>query len=745
MTASPSAADHCCFNESPSFTDAQPPASEPILDPHVASRPSTHQAPQTRSSERCRNAEMFLFVPWPMPGLVRQATGHNRHFLYGWQTYTSGAVIAGAFQAPTLADARSVLSTISRGSIQGPRILGTISYSATESDCDASLGNQKGGDWLPEQDLVRLVVHTSVQPVSPTCVSNPHAVVIMFSPPSRRRYQYFALDSSQSASSFSAATSAAPCARSRLVSSAADSEKASGEPMISTCSRTNGRLLALAASDFTSRADPVSVNLGEAVEQINASNCFSPVDQESVEYTPDGGIEQTVIQKTSMARAAQVPRRNSHWLSSRSFPLFTSADVQELSATVQQLRLRMSQGFMLPSQYRLIRHAKRNTRGRDAHSLVCGRVHYISCFNLLWLIANDVIVGIAIASFVCENHVVIGRGLGKLLRMSNSAWLSKLLMWLNDWPGGIKLNYELASMFSTAFLWASTKWDGQIIAPLTTVMPELVYLVGASAYGGTTLFLSVTSDVLSLLTLHLFGFYIFATSLFRWHIALLRAVFNIFRGVSHDRGKLFRALQLTVRTSPGFILWELGKRYNTLRHRVEPAVYETDQLLLGTILFMLAAFLFPTVLAFYLAFATVRKCACNACHCRGVSVLMKVCLIRQIRVIIIAFHALDEFMLAFMNGFPQFVLLLLLKDPARLPGGIRFKVFPPNGQAKLCQPLTMELLNQPIPASLVLSQHLHLSLLLATHYSPKKFILHLLQGELISPFPCARLRLLREI
>ncbi|KDE06533.1 hypothetical protein MVLG_03182 [Microbotryum lychnidis-dioicae p1A1 Lamole] len=692
MTASPSAADHCCFNESPSFTDAQPPASEPILDPHVASRPSTHQAPQTRSSERCRNAEMFLFVPWPMPGLVRQATGHNRHVLYGWQTYTSGAVIAGAFQAPTLADARSVLSTISRGSIQGPRILGTISYSATESDCDASLGNQKGGDWLPEQDLVRLVVHTSVQPVSPTCVSNPHAVVIMFSPPSRRRYQYFALDSSQSASSFSAATSAAPCARSRLVSSAADSENASGEPMTSTCSRTNGRLLALAASDFTSRADPVSVNLGEAVEQINASNCFSPVDQESVEYTPDGGIEQTVIQKTSMARAAQVPRRNSHWLSSRSFPLFMSADVQELSATVQQLRLRMSQGFMLPSQYRLIRHAKRNTRGRDAHSLVCGRVHYISCFNLLWLIANDVIVGIAIASFVCENHVVIGRGLGKLLRMSNSAWLSKLLMWLNDWPGGIKLNYELASMFSTAFLWASTKWDGQIIAPLTTVMPELVYLVGASAYGGTTLFLSVTSDVLSLLTLHLFGFYIFATSLFRWHIALLRAVFNIFR----------------------------GKRYNTLRHRVEPAVYETDQLLLGTILFMLAAFLFPTVLAFYLAFATIR-------------------------VIIIAFHALDEFMLAFMNGFPQFVLLLLLKDPARLPGGIRFKVFPPNGQAKLCQPLTMELLNQPIPASLVLSQHLHLSLLLATHYSPKKFILHLLQGELISPFPCARLRLLREI
>lgn len=35
-------------------------------------------------------------------------------------------------------------------------------------------------------------------------------------------------------------------------------------------------------------------------------------------------------------------------------------------------------------------------------------------------------------------------------------------------------------------------------------------------------------------------------------------------------------------------------------------MYEVDQLLLGTILFTLAAFLFPTVLAYYLAFAAVR-------------------------------------------------------------------------------------------------------------------------------------------
>ncbi|SCV69293.1 BQ2448_2313 [Microbotryum intermedium] len=727
---------HRRFNESSSVVGAQSPPSRRSGGTQVAPRPrSPQQAAQPSTLTIRRTDEMFLFVPWPMPGAVKHGTCHSHNFVYGWKTHASGAVIAGALQAPTLAGAGGALSTLSRGSIQGPQILGTFSDSLAESLCDASFGTREGLDSLLEHSFVRLVIDTSVQPISPTCVSHPGAVVILYSPPSRRRYQYFALDSSQSALSFSATAFVTSCARSNVPSTATNLEKAFDKPAASALSCTSRRVLSLGASDFTSRFDPLSVDLCEAVEQINASNCVPPLNKGPIEHTPEAKLGPTIIKKTPMARAAPAPRPGRPWFSWCSLPLTRSAEVQELSATIQQLRLRFNQGIMLPSQYKLIKHAAHVTaRGSDAHSLVCARVHYISCFNLLWLIANDVIVGIAIASFVCENHAVIGRRLGELLQMSNSAWLRELLMWLNDWPGGIKLNYELASMFSAAFLWASSKWDGQIIAPLTVFMPELVYLVGASGYGGTTLFLSVTSDVLSLLTLHLFVSYIFATSLFRWHIALLRAVFNIFRGVSHNRGYALRALVLIDVLPSWLTLLGLGKRYNTLRHRVEPAVYETDQLLLGTILFMLAAFLFPTVLAFYLAFATIR-------------------------VAIIAFHALDEFMLAFMNGFPQFVLLLLLKDPARLPGV----------QADMARPLTMELLNQPIPASLVLSQHLHISLLLATHYSPKKFILHLLQGQsctcarcfqpvtplidawaslagdLILPFPCARLRLLREV
>lgn len=55
-----------------------------------------------------------------------------------------------------------------------------------------------------------------------------------------------------------------------------------------------------------------------------------------------------------------------------------------------------------------------------------------------------------------------------------------------------------------------------------------------------------------------------------------------------------------------------GKKYNILRARTEPSEYQLDQLLVGAILFTLAAFLLPTVLAYYLVFAFVS-------HLRGTS------------------------------------------------------------------------------------------------------------------------------
>jgi phosphatidylinositol glycan class Q protein len=50
---------------------------------------------------------------------------------------------------------------------------------------------------------------------------------------------------------------------------------------------------------------------------------------------------------------------------------------------------------------------------------------------------------------------------------------------------------------------------------------------------------------------------------------------------------------------------ELGKKLNILRSRVDFAEFDLDQLLLGTILFTVLVFLFPTIAAYYVLFSLV--------------------------------------------------------------------------------------------------------------------------------------------
>lgn len=70
-----------------------------------------------------------------------------------------------------------------------------------------------------------------------------------------------------------------------------------------------------------------------------------------------------------------------------------------------------------------------------------------------------------------------------------------------------------------------------------------------------------------------------------------------------------------------------------------------DQLLLGTILFTLLAFLSPTIFVYYALFAALR-------------------------VAILLLFASIEILIAFLNHFPLFALVLRIKDPERIPGSI---------------------------------------------------------------------------
>lgn len=127
--------------------------------------------------------------------------------------------------------------------------------------------------------------------------------------------------------------------------------------------------------------------------------------------------------------------------------------------------------------------------------------------------------------------------------------------------------------------------------------------------------MSVASDLLSLSTLHIYCFYVASARIFGWQLTIISSLFHLFR----------------------------GKKRNVLRNRIDSCDYELDQLLLGTILFTLLFFLLPTVAVFYFTFAFARM---------G----------------IIGMKGVLDTMLACLNHFPLFALMLRVKDPRRLPG-----------------------------------------------------------------------------
>lgn len=153
------------------------------------------------------------------------------------------------------------------------------------------------------------------------------------------------------------------------------------------------------------------------------------------------------------------------------------------------------------------------------------------------------------------------------------------------------------------------------IEVLQPVLPHVIWFIGFSSFAGASMPIALFSDMLSILTLHIYSFYLASARIFNGQSTILLSLFQLFR----------------------------GKKHNVLRKRTDSCDYDLDQLLLGTILFTLLSFLLPTVVVFYLTFACARMA-------------------------IISLKAILDTLLACLNHFPLFALMLRLKDSRRLPG-----------------------------------------------------------------------------
>ena len=301
------------------------------------------------------------------------------------------------------------------------------------------------------------------------------------------------------------------------------------------------------------------------------------------------------------------------------------AALKDISATAQQVDIRLQQFCYWPMQYLTLRKRK-----DDWESVTDRHPDYIRFFNSLWLVANDVIIGIALGSYISDNAAWVAWQIDTILMGWTVEGLRDMISWLMDWPAGLKLNTELAIFLGDLFLWVIDLWKGEsasvlllslmliyteCVIGLQPLLPHVIYFIGFSSFAGATMPISMFSDLLSLLTVHIYCFYTASARIFHWQLTIIMSLFHLFR----------------------------GKKHNVLRNRIDSCDYDLDQLLLGTILFTLLFFLLPTVAVFYLTFTSARMA------------------------IIFLKAALDT-SLACLNHFPLFALMLRVKDSRRLPG-----------------------------------------------------------------------------
>ncbi|KAJ6115668.1 hypothetical protein N7523_006085 [Penicillium sp. IBT 18751x] len=354
-----------------------------------------------------------------------------------------------------------------------------------------------------------------------------------------------------------------------------------------------------------------------------------------------------------------------------------AAAIKDISATAQQVDIRLQQFCYWPIQYVKLRQRKDNWE-----SVTTSHPDYIRFYNSLWLVANDVIIGIALGSYIIDNANWVASQINLVLTGWTVEGLQRTISWLMDWPAGLKLNNELAAFLGDLFLWVIENWAA-CIANLQPYLPAVIYVVGCSSFAGASMPIALFSDLLSILTVHIYSFYIASARIFNWQLTIIISLFHLFR----------------------------GKKRNVLRNRIDSCDYDLDQLLLGTILFTVLFFLLPTVVVFYLTFASARM-------------------------LIITMKAGFDTCLAFLNHFPLFALMLRVKDSRRLPGGIRFELRDELDKKSEDSKSTISYIHLesiPLPLRAMFDQYFQLGHRLRKHYLAPRVIFCLATGRFVPP------------
>jgi phosphatidylinositol glycan class Q protein len=225
----------------------------------------------------------------------------------------------------------------------------------------------------------------------------------------------------------------------------------------------------------------------------------------------------------------------------------------------------------------------------------------------LWLLSHDNM------SLICNFINDSGQGTVEVVKTQ--------LVWLMGVPAGFKLNSALDQFLGEFFLYLINIWSAYLQAVVAPILPIVVSFIALTSCLGFSVLLALSADMLSLMTFHIYCFYVFAAKIYSVQVYALGSLWRLFT----------------------------GKKWNVLRNRIDSYEYKVDQLLLGTLLFTVLLFLLPTVAMYYLVFSLLRTS-------------------------VLAVHVMINISINLLARIPIYGLLIWLFDPLQLPGGIKLNL-----------------------------------------------------------------------
>ncbi|XP_066239139.1 phosphatidylinositol N-acetylglucosaminyltransferase subunit Q [Saccopteryx leptura] len=297
--------------------------------------------------------------------------------------------------------------------------------------------------------------------------------------------------------------------------------------------------------------------------------------------------------------------------------------------------------------------------------------------NTLVSVLLDVTLGLALLSWLHRKDC-IGQLADTLVPVADQVAeeLQHLLQWLMGAPAGLKMNRALDQVLGRFFLYHIHLWISYIHL-MSPFVERILWHVGLSACLGLTVALSILSDIIALLTFHIYCFYVYGARLYCLKICGLSSLWRLFR----------------------------GKKWNVLRQRVDSCSYDLDQLFIGTLLFTILVFLLPTTALYYLVFTLLR-------------------------LLVVTVQGVIHLLMDLINSLPLYALGLRLCRPYRLAAGAKFRIL----EHKAGEPLRLLMQINPLPYNRVVHTYRLPSCGCHPKHSWGSLCRKLFFGELIYPW-----------